>query len=174
MIAIIVARSKNNVIGKKGKIPWKIPGEQEQFRALTTGNVVIMGRKTYEEIGHPLPDRTNIVVSRKNTFSGEELYTARSLQEALSLAGDRDCYIAGGYDLFREALPLADLLYITEIDMIVEEGDVFFPDFHQDEFHKEIGEICQGKWQYSRTVYRRKTLNNSLKTNKILWKKNNL
>ena len=70
MIGLIVARSKNNVIGKNGNIPWKIKGEQKQFRELTTGNVVIMGRKSYEEIGHPLPNRMNIVVSTifLNTF----------------------------------------------------------------------------------------------------------
>jgi len=69
MIGLIVARSKNNVIGKNGNIPWKIKGEQKQFRELTTGNVVIMGRKSYEEIGHPLPNRMNIVVSTTTEYT---------------------------------------------------------------------------------------------------------
>ena len=73
MIALIVARSKNNVIGRNGKIPWSIPGEQKQFRELTTGNIVVMGRKTFEEIGHPLPNRKNIVISRNAQYSYEIL-----------------------------------------------------------------------------------------------------
>lgn len=83
MIGLIVARSKNNVIGKNGQIPWRIKGEQKQFKELTTGNTVVMGRKSYEEIGHPLPNRMNIVVSNTANYSGENLLTVHSLQEAL-------------------------------------------------------------------------------------------
>ena len=86
MLGLIVARSKNNVIGKNGEIPWKIKGEQKQFRKLTTGNVVIMGRKSYEEIGHPLPNRKNIIVSKSKNFTGENLVTVGSLQEALDIS----------------------------------------------------------------------------------------
>lgn len=77
MIGLIVARSKNNVIGKNGNIPWKIKGEQKQFRELTTGNVVIMGRKSYEEIGHPLPNRMNIVVSTTTEYQGDNLVSVK-------------------------------------------------------------------------------------------------
>ena len=104
MIGLIVARSKNNVIGKNGQIPWRIKGEQKQFKELTTGNVVIMGRKSYEEIGHPLPNRKNIVVSSSKNFDGDNLVTAHSLKEALELAGNQDIFIAGGYGLFKEAI----------------------------------------------------------------------
>ena len=79
MIGLIVARSKNNVIGKNGQIPWKIKGEQKQFKELTTGNVVVMGRKSYEEIGHSLPNRKNIIVSKSKNFAGENLITVGSL-----------------------------------------------------------------------------------------------
>lgn len=79
MIGLIVARSKNNVIGKNGNIPWKIKGEQKQFRELTTGNVVIMGRKSYEEIGHPLPNRMNIVVSTTTEYQGDNLVSVKPL-----------------------------------------------------------------------------------------------
>ncbi|MBQ8199999.1 MAG: dihydrofolate reductase, partial [Lachnospiraceae bacterium] len=105
MIGLIVARSKNNVIGKNGKIPWKIKGEQKQFRELTTGNVVIMGRKSYEEIGRPLPNRRNIIVSGTKKFEGDNLETVSSLKEAIAAAGDAVIYVAGGYVLFKEALP---------------------------------------------------------------------
>lgn len=156
MIGLIVARSKNNVIGKNGEIPWKIKGEQKQFRELTTGNVVIMGRKSYEEIGHPLPNRRNIIVSRTQKFEGDNLQTVSSLQEAIAAAGDADIYVAGGYGLFKEALPFVDKMYITEVDMIVEDGDVFFPEFDADEFDVSIGEVGGEDIKFTRVVYTRK------------------
>ena len=156
MIGLIVARSKNNVIGKNGKIPWKIKGEQKQFRELTTGNVVVMGRKSYEEIGHPLPNRKNIVVSKSKNFTGENLVTVGSLQEAISISGDENVYIAGGYGLFKEALPLVDTMYITEIDMVIENGDVFFPEFDSNEFDIAIGQTGGEDIKYTRTIYTRR------------------
>ena len=156
MIGLIVARSKNNVIGKNGKIPWKIKGEQKQFRELTTGNVVVMGRKSYEEIGHPLPNRKNIVVSKGKNFTGENLVTVGSLQEAISISGDENVYIAGGYGLFKEALPLVDTMYITEIDMVIENGDVFFPEFDSNEFDIAIGQTGGEHIKYTRTIYTRR------------------
>ena len=86
MIGLIVARSKNNVIGKNGKIPWKIKGEQKQFKELTTGNVVIMGRNSYDEIGRPLPNRETIVISNTKKYIGENLHTASSVKEAIEFA----------------------------------------------------------------------------------------
>lgn len=156
MIGLIVARSKNNVIGKNGEIPWKIKGEQKQFRELTMGNVVIMGRKSYEEIGHPLPNRRNIIVSRTQKFEGDNLQTVSSLQEAITAAGDADIYVAGGYGLFKEALSFVDKMYITEVDMIVEDGDVFFPEFDADEFEVSIGEVGGDDIKFTRVVYTRK------------------
>ena len=156
MIGLIVARSKNNVIGRNGEIPWKIKGEQKQFRELTTGNVVVMGRKSYEEIGHPLPNRKNIIVSKSKTFTGENLVTVGSLQEALDISRDENVYISGGYGLFKEALPLVDKMYITEVDITVDNGDVFFPEFDGNEFDMIIGEIGGNDIKYRRTIYTRK------------------
>ena len=156
MVGLIVARSKNNVIGKNGKIPWKIKGEQKQFRELTTGNVVVMGRKSYEEIGHPLPNRKNIVVSKSKNFTGENLVTVGSLQEAISISNGGKVYIAGGYGLFKEALPLVDTMYITEIDIVIENGDVFFPEFDSNEFDIAIGETGGEDIKYTRTIYTRR------------------
>lgn len=156
MTALIVARSRNNVIGKNGKIPWKIRGEQEQFRQLTTGNTVVMGSHTYEEIGHPLLDRQTIVVSTTGRFFGEGLRTARSLKEALKIAEGSDVYIAGGYALYKEAIPLADIMYITEVDLVIEDGSVYFPDFNEEDFEKETGGILGEEIRYTRIVYRRK------------------
>lgn len=156
MIGLIVARSKNNVIGKNGNIPWKIKGEQKQFRELTTGNVVIMGRKSYEEIGHPLPNRMNIVVSTTTGYQGENLVSAKSLKEALVLAKGRDVYISGGYGLFKEALPLVDKMYITEVDLVVEDGDTFFPEFDAGDYEVQVGETLGDEVKYTRTTYTRK------------------
>jgi len=130
MIALIVAVSKNGVIGNKGKIPWNIPGEQSRFKKLTTDNIVIMGRHTYEEIGHPLPNRYTIVISKTKKFAAVNCTTAANLQEAISIASYKtgDVFIAGGSRVYKEALPLCDRLYITEIDAEIV-GDRYFPLF---------------------------------------------
>lgn len=156
MIGLIVARSKNNVIGKNGEIPWNIKGEQKQFKELTTGNVVVMGRKSFEEIGHPLPDRRNIIVSKSKKYIGENLITVNSLQEALNVSKNENVFISGGYGLFKEVLPFVDKMYITEIDIEIEDGDVFFPEFDETKFIKTIGETGGNDIKYTRTVYTRK------------------
>lgn len=156
MIGLIVARSKNNVIGKNGQIPWTIEGEQKQFRELTTGNVVVIGRKSYEEIGHPLPNRMNIVISNSVNYVGENLITVHSLKEAIDVAGDNDIFVSGGYRLFKEAIPIVDKMYITEIDMEVTNGDVFFPEFDKSAYEVVIGDTYGDKIKYTRTMYIRK------------------
>lgn len=169
IVNLIVARSRNNVIGKAGKIPWKIRGEQIQFRELTTGNAIVMGRRTYEDIGHPLPGRLNIVVSNTRDFGTmldfkelTTLLTMKSLQEAVDDVEGMDgvdLYVSGGRSLYEEAIPLVDRMYITEVDTEVEdEGDcVYFPPFNEDEFEKLTGETVEGEIPYTRTVYIRKT-----------------
>ena len=155
MIALIVAYAKNYVIGNKGCIPWKIKGEQRRFKELTTGNVVVMGRRSYEEIGKPLPNRITIVVSRTKEFRGENCYTAGSLQEAIALAGDRDVYISGGAGLYEEALPIVDKMFITEIDAEID-GDTYFPRFNENDFMKEVNERFEGEIPYTYVTYIRR------------------
>ena len=156
MISLIVAFAKNHVIGNKGSIPWRIKGEQKRFKELTTGNVVIMGRRSYEEIGHPLPNRLNIIVSNTKKFEDENLMTARSLEEAIKLAGDKDIYISGGARLYEEALPIVEKMYVTEIDKEIE-GDTYFPDFDSDKFDKEIVENHDdGEIPFTYVTYTRK------------------
>ena len=170
MVGLIVARSKNNVIGKNGQIPWRIKGEQKQFKELTTGNVVVMGRKSYEEIGHPLPNRLNIIVSRTEKYEGENLLSAPSVQEAIAMAqnsealsranftprGELNIYISGGYGLYKEAVAFVDKMYITEVDTVVEDGDVFFPEFDKEAFEYKTGESGGDDIRYTRTVYTRR------------------
>lgn len=155
MIALIVAYANNQVIGNKGYIPWKIKGEQKRFRELTTGNVVIMGRRSYEEIGRPLPNRTTIVVSNTKNYNGENCFTAKSLEEAIKMAGDRDIFISGGARLYEEALTIVEKMYITEIDCDIE-GDTYFPAFDKEQYVKVIDEVVDGEIPYTYVTYTKK------------------
>lgn len=156
MISLIVAYAKNHVIGNKGCIPWRIKGEQKRFKELTTGNVVIMGRRSYEEIGHPLPNRMNIIVSNTRKFEAENCMTAGSLKEAIEMAGDREIFISGGAKLYEESLPYVEKMYVTEIDCEIE-GDTYFPDFDQSKYDKEIVERHdEGDIPYTYVTYTKK------------------
>lgn len=155
MVALIVAYAKNRVIGNQGMIPWKIKGEQKRFRELTTGNVVVMGRRSFEEIGKPLPNRMNIVVSSTKVFTGENCCTVGSLQEAIQLAGNRDVFVSGGARLYEEALPIVEKMYITEIEETID-GDTYFPEFDEEDFVKVIDERFEGEIPYTYVTYTRK------------------
>ncbi|MBR2602700.1 MAG: dihydrofolate reductase, partial [Clostridia bacterium] len=133
MIALIAAVARNRVIGKDGRIPWDLPQDRQYFRDLTMGQAVVMGRRTYEEIGRPLPGRLTIVVSSTGNYQGEQLVTVSSLAEAIAAAEGYDVFIAGGTRLYAEALLLADCLYLTEIDADYE-GDTLFPEFAEEEY----------------------------------------
>ena len=134
-ISMIVARSRNHVIGRDNQMPWKISADLQFFKRVTMGFPVIMGRKTWESIGRPLPGRRNIVVSRNPDLilNGAEL--ASSLDEALNrLSRTPRVFVIGGEQLFTQAFPKADQLYITEIEMDVEGGDTFFKVPNPDEW----------------------------------------
>ncbi len=140
MINIIAAVSKNGIIGADGKIPWDIPEDKAYFKKITSGNIVIMGRRTFEEIGYPLPNRYNIIVSEKKNFHDENLITAKSLDEALNIAhiyGQKnnieEIFFCGGEKIYKQGLELAQRIYITEINREYE-GDTFFPKFNTGEF----------------------------------------
>ena len=144
MINVIVAHDLNGIIGKDGKIPWNIRGEQKQFKQLTTNNIIIMGRKTYEDIGHPLPNRENIVISK--TLIDNRVKHYSSLKKAISIClatSDKDIYIIGGGRLYREVqekgIPI-DNYYITVINMEVKDGDTKFPNFDKSMYDVEITE----------------------------------
>ncbi len=126
MLSFIVAIAKQRVIGYRNGMPWHLPAELAYFKRTTIGHPIIMGRKTYESIGRPLPGRRNIVVSRNGDFHGEGIEVAHSLDAAIALCAGRDAFVIGGATLFAEALERADRLFITEIDA-APEGDTFFP-----------------------------------------------
>lgn len=123
---MIVARSRNHVIGKDNQMPWKISADLQFFKKVTMGYPIIMGRKTWESIGRPLPGRRNIVVSRNSDYQANGAELVSSLEEALqSLREFERVFVIGGQQLFNQAFPLADQLFVTEIGLEVE-GDTFF------------------------------------------------
>lgn len=128
MISLVVACGRNNVIGSGGSIPWHVPADLKQFKSLTMGKPIIMGRKTYQSIGKPLPGRTNIVITRHPDFTAEGIQIADSLDAAIKQAGalGDEIMIIGGGEIYRAALPIADRIYMTRIEL-APEGDVFFP-----------------------------------------------
>ena len=126
-ISMIVARSRNHVIGRDNQMPWKISADLQFFKKVTMGHPVIMGRKTWESIGRPLPGRRNIVVSRNTDLQLTGAEVVHSLDAALATLNEFPrVFVIGGEQLFTQAFPQADRLYITEIDMDVDGGDTFF------------------------------------------------
>lgn len=135
MISIIVAIAHNNVIGAGNSLIWHISEDLRRFKAITTGHPVIMGRKTYESIGRPLPNRTNVVITRQADFAVEGCTVVHSLQEASALFPENEeLFIIGGGQIYAEALPLAKRLYLTEVDADYE-GDTYFPQWDQSEWN---------------------------------------
>lgn len=130
LISAIVAVSLNNVIGRDGHLPWHLSADLKRFKAITTGHSIILGRKNYDDIGRPLPNRTNYVLSRNPQFNAPGCIVCSSLEDALKMAeaaGETECFIIGGAAVYREAMPLVKKMYLTKVLAQVE-GDVFLPD----------------------------------------------
>ena len=154
-IILIAAMAKNRVIGRGNTIPWHIPGEQKRFKAITMGHTLIMGRKTFESIGRPLPGRKTIIISRNPGYQAKGCLTAASLTEALALCSETETtFIAGGGEIYRAALPLAESIYLTVLDREVA-GDVFFPEFDPERFHLVSHERVNGPESYTVSIYQR-------------------
>jgi dihydrofolate reductase len=127
-IALIVAMAENRVIGRNNQLPWRIPADLRHFKALTLGKPVIMGRKTYESIGRPLPGRDNIVISADSGYQAEGCQVVHSVEQALEAAGScEEAMIIGGANLYRQTLENADRLYLTLVKA-EPEGDTWFPE----------------------------------------------
>lgn len=164
-LSIIVAVAENGVVGRNNSLPWHIPGDLKYFRRVTLGKPVVMGRKTFESIGKPLPGRTNIVVTRNTDYAAPGISVVGSVGQALSLAeavaqsdGEEELMVIGGAEIYAAALPLADRLYLTEVHAVVE-GDAHLPVVEWDDWREVSRERHEGETEdapaYSFVVYQR-------------------
>lgn len=160
-IALIVGMGNNRVIGKDNQIPWHLSADLQYFKKTTLGKPVVMGRRTYESIGKPLPGRHNIVITRNQQWAVDGVSVAHSLDDALQLAADEkpsEMMIIGGSHLYTEALPRAQRLYVTHVDIDVA-GDTFFPQWDQHVWHEVSRESHQkddkNPFDYCFCVYER-------------------
>ncbi|OGI73070.1 hypothetical protein A3D42_01970 [Candidatus Nomurabacteria bacterium RIFCSPHIGHO2_02_FULL_41_18] len=133
MISLIAAIGKNNELGKGNDLVWRLPADQKYFRNKTSGHTVIMGRKTFESLNKPLPDRKNIVITRDKNYLRYGIDVTHSLEEALKLARvplaqDEEIFIIGGAEIYKQTMPIADKLYITHIDAEDNKADTFLPE----------------------------------------------
>jgi dihydrofolate reductase len=124
-VSLICATSQNGIIGLNNRLPWRLPADLAHFKKLTMGHHILMGRKTYESIGRPLPGRTNIVITRQKDFQADGCLIAHSFKEAIKLCrGDDEIFVIGGADIYQQTLPVADKIYLTIIHQDFE-GDTF-------------------------------------------------
>lgn len=157
-LSVVAAMASNRVIGINNTLPWHLPADLKHFRAVTMGKPVIMGRKTYESIGKPLPGRENIIVTRNLEWSAEGCVVVHSLQEAIARvrsSSHPEACIIGGSDIYQQALAYADLLYLTEIDAVFQ-GDAFFPErdaTQWEELSRESHIHPEQGWQYHFVQY---------------------
>ena len=139
-ISIIVAQSRNGVIGKNNQLPWHLPADLKHFKAVTMGKPIVMGRKTFESIGRPLPGRKNIVISRQRNFQAPGCAVFHSIDEALaSLVQESEIMVIGGANIYEQFIDKADRIYRTVVDVSVE-GDVYFPELPSNEWVLESEE----------------------------------
>ncbi|WP_026562615.1 dihydrofolate reductase [Bacillus sp. J37] len=137
MISLIVAMDKHRLIGRDNQLPWHLPQDLAYFKKVTMNHKIIMGRKTFESIGRPLPGRENIIITRDSTYSQEGCTILHSIDEILKLSSrsNEELFVIGGAEIFKEILSVSDRLYITEIDDVFE-GDTYFPDRKETEWKK--------------------------------------
>jgi len=152
-VSLICAASQNGVIGRDNRLPWHLPADLAHFKRLTTGHPILMGRKTYQSIGKPLPRRTNIVITRQTDFQAEGCLVANSPEQALGLcANDEEVFIIGGAEIYRQALPVANKIYLTRLwhDF---EGDTFLfkidPSAWQEIYREDFMPDQKNQYPYS-------------------------
>ena len=160
-LAIIAAMAANRVIGSNNDLPWRLPADWKRFKSLTMGHHLIMGRKTFESIGQPLPGRTTIVITHQTGYAPEGVLVAHSVEQALQMAaGEDEVFVAGGAQIYQQMLPRADRLYLTSIHEEFE-GDTDFPEFEESDWQliSEEGYEPDEKnpYPYTFLVYERKT-----------------
>ncbi len=160
-IILIAAMTADRVIGRDNSIPWAIPGEQTRFKEVTMGHSLIMGRRTWQSIGHPLPGRRNIVLTGNNAFQAPSCEVVHSLQEGIvaAAAGESEkIFVIGGAQVYMLALEQADTLILTRIEQKIE-GDTFFPEFSCPPFELVRTEEIREPVRYSILTYRRQGKN---------------
>ncbi|MFJ7886895.1 dihydrofolate reductase [Lysinibacillus xylanilyticus] len=158
MISLIVAHDNNFVIGYENGMPWHLPGDLKYFKDKTMGKPMIMGRKTFESIGRPLPGRRNIVITRDENYQADGIEVVTSLEGALTLAGDvTEIMIIGGEQIFRLSMDIADRLYITKINHSFN-GDTYFPKYEQDfvQVSSEEPETAPEGYTFQYQIFERK------------------
>ena len=135
-VSLIVAMARNRVIGINNTLPWHLPADLKHFKALTMGHHIVMGRKTYESIGKPLPGRTSVVVTRNADYSVPSVVAVNSLEAAIAACGnDEEIFVIGGAELYSQVINLADRIYLTEIDANIS-GDAHFAEFDRMAWHE--------------------------------------
>ncbi len=157
-LSLIVATDRRNGIGINNTLPWRLPEDLAFFKRTTSGHAIIMGRKTFDSIGRPLPNRRNIVVTRNPAWTHEGVQRAGSLDEAVRLAGDGEVFVIGGAQIYVEAIRVAERLIVTEIDANYE-CDAFFPAIDPalwQEVSREPHRSDDNGWNYSFVIYQRR------------------
>jgi dihydrofolate reductase len=151
-ITVLAAVGANLVIGHDGKMPWHLPEDLAHFKATTMGHTLVMGRKTYDAIGRPLPGRRTIVLTRQPGWHAPSVEVSHSLAEALALAGPTEVFVIGGGEVYRQAMPFADQMMLTEVEQSPE-GDVVFPTFEPAHWRETAREAHDG---FAFVTYERK------------------
>uniref|UniRef100_E6QX68 dihydrofolate reductase n=1 Tax=mine drainage metagenome TaxID=410659 RepID=E6QX68_9ZZZZ len=157
-LSLIAAVAQNGVIGIRNTLPWRLPEDLRYFKQLTLGHPIIMGRKTYESLGRPLPNRTNIILTRDMLFQTENCLIAHDIPEAISLCAEEDeIFVIGGAQIYQQAMSYAQRLYLTEVKLDIAEGDAWFPEvdtrlWHEISRQTHHNEQCH----YAFVVYERR------------------
>ena len=156
LISLIVAMASNRVIGNRGEIPWKIPGEQKMFKEITMGHSMIMGRKTFEAIGRALPGRTNIVVTRQAGYQAPGCTVVHDLKSALESCppAESEAFIIGGGQIYDETIAIADRIYLTLVPREVA-GDTYFPEFSESDYELIKSDFIDAVEPYHFYIYER-------------------
>lgn len=163
-LSLLAAMASNRVIGHNNALPWHLSADLKRFKALTMGQIIVMGRKTYESIGKPLPGRINIIVSRQPDFSVPGAIVTGSIEEALTACApyqDKEIFIIGGSELYQQTLARCQRLYLTEVQKAFE-GDAYFPEFDRSDWHETSREMHVqeegGRLEYHFVVLERKSV----------------
>lgn len=159
-LSLLVAVSLNHVIGIHNQLPWHLPADLKYFKKLTTGHTILMGRKTYDSIGKPLPNRESVVITRSQDFYADGIIVKNSIEDAIEYCKDKDeVFVIGGEIIFNQMMSFADTLYFTRVHTIIENGDAFFQEPDSDEwklvksdFHEKDD---KNEFDYTFEVYKR-------------------